>query len=108
MTKINVTQQLTELDGTVLIQPQQSCPTCRQTIEGVSLTLRVACTASLVDPQINKDLAGDESVKRYQLAMRIYGEDEPDLSLDERKLTRDLIAKRYGPLVVGQVWGMLE
>jgi len=108
MTQINVTQHLVDLDGKPLVQPQQSCPTCGQTIEGVPLTLRLVCTASLVAPQANQELSGDESVKRYQLAMRIYNEDEPDLSLDERKLTRDLIAKRYGPLVVGQVWGMLE
>jgi hypothetical protein len=55
-----------------------------------------------------KDISGDEKVKRFLLATRLHGQDSIDLSADEVVLCKRLVAKAYNPLVVGQAWAVLE
>ena len=109
--KIDVTQNLKELDGTDLQFRVMVCPECGQATEGMDFTLRLAITSALVaqfPDEERKGIEPSEKVKRYALAMRVYNEDTPDLNLDERKLIWDLVAKMRGPLVVGQVWDLLD
>ena len=77
---------------------------------GVTLTLAtVAIRALVANYDDERNLPGEEKVKRWQLAMFIRsGRDEVDLATEEVALIKKLIAKAYGPLIVGQTWGMLE
>ena len=54
-------------------------------------------------------LAGEEKVRRYQLAMKIMkAETKVDISIEDLALTKKQIAKMYGVLVCAQAWEMLE
>lgn len=65
-----------------------------------------ALLASYPDEQ---NLAGDEKVKRWSLAMKIDRQrKDPTLTADEIALIKKLVGKAYGPLIVGQAWTMLD
>ncbi len=54
-------------------------------------------------------LTGSEKMRRYRLASRIL--DAPSaapLTLEEAALCKTLVGDGYGPLIVGQVWSVLE
>ena len=53
-------------------------------------------------------MAGEEKLKRYKLAMLIYDNDAPELSIEDLAKIKELVGKAYVPLIVGQVWSMLE
>jgi len=38
----------------------------------------------------------------------MYNLGEIDLNLDDTKLVRDLVADLYTPLIVGQIWNILD
>lgn len=107
--KIDVTQQLTELDGEPLLEPVAVCQQCGQMTGGKPVTLRsVATRALMMQAQGGKNPPAEDKVARYHLAMRIHGEDSPDLSPEEIVLVRQQVGEQYQPLVVGQVWEMLD
>ena len=108
--KINVTQQLTELDGTPMVTGRQVCQVCGSVIgESMPMTVRLAATRALTAQYRDEmDLAGEEKVTRFHLALRLTDEDEPDLKAEEIVLIKKLIGKMYGPVVVGRVWGILD
>ncbi len=108
MTRIDVAQVLKELDGTPLEFADSVCPQCRSILEGKPFTLRLACTTALIAQFRDDQPKGDESVRRYHLAMKIYDNDEVDLSSEDKVLIKSLVAKQRDPLVVGQVWELLE
>jgi len=53
-------------------------------------------------------LDGEEKLKRWQLAMRVYLGGDVDLSSEEIAKIKKLVGKLYGPSVVGPVWTALE
>lgn len=89
-------------------------------------TLKTACVNVLLNPgvdeiicpqcrhQIKKpeELTGEEKAKRFMLATKIYGGDGSDGLVDigtkDIELLKDLIAKNYPPLTVGQAWLVLD
>jgi hypothetical protein len=73
-------------------------------------TLAIACINALMMPaEEGQRLTGEEQVKRYDLATAIYASTGPlEVTTEQVALAKDLVAKVYGPLVVGQVWKMLE
>ena len=74
------------------------------------LTLKtVSVEALLATFSDEQSLSGEEKAKRYVLATRIYANpEELDLTIEEMAKIKQLIGKGYGPLIVGQAWGMLE
>lgn len=107
--KIYFTQNLVQLDGSPLEFTTMACPACGRPRESRPATLRGACANALVAQfQDEQNLSGEEKVKRYQLAMKIINEDAVDLPAADVALIQKLVAKVYGPLIVGQVWEMLE
>ena len=105
--KLDVTQQLTNLDGTPLERPSRACPTCGRADESEPITLRGVTTTSLL-AQTQEQMKGDEKAKRWALAIRIEQEDAPILSVEEMALVKRLVGEIQPSLVVGQVWAMLE
>lgn len=109
MTKIDVTQPITDFDGSPIESPTQICTGCNQVVEGIVMTLRLVCTSAAVyQAQNEPPLPGEESVKRFALGMRIYDEDEPDLSAEDLALLKKRIAAMRPPIITARAWGMLD
>ncbi len=94
--KIDITQQLVGYNG----EPIQN---------GASaLTLRSVCCEALTAAYPEEKLAGEEKVRRFELARLLYAEDEPDVSVEDLALVKQLVGKGYGPVVVGPAWLLLD
>ncbi|MCK4577943.1 MAG: hypothetical protein KAU50_04085, partial [Candidatus Marinimicrobia bacterium] len=86
------------------------CQMCGQVVsEKEPMTVRLAAiralTASFRDEQ---NLAGDEKITRFHLALRITDEDKPELKAEGIVLIKTLVGKMYGPIIVGRMWTILE
>ena len=108
--KIDVTQQLTELDGTLMVTGRQVCPTCGQAVsEAEPMTVRLAATRALtVTFRDEPGVQGEERVRRFHLALRITDEDEPNLTVEEIALIKKLTGKLGGNVVAGRMWAILD
>jgi len=106
--KIDVTQQLRSIEGEPLATPETTCPQCGQAMETSPVTVRQVATGALMAQRRDEETSGEEKVRRYALAVKIHGEDDPDLRAEDVALVKELVGKSYGPLVVGQVWSMLD
>jgi hypothetical protein len=108
--KIDVTQQLLELDGTPMVTGKQICRTCGQGVSDKEpLTVRWAATKALTATfRDEPSLPGDEKVARFHLALKVTREDQLDLKAEDVVLIKQLVGKMYGPVVVGQVWSILD
>ena len=78
--------------------------------EGNVFTLKGVCATVLLSQQQNEKATGEEKMKRYELARKIW--DAPggvcDIKAEEIALLKKLIGDAYLPLVVGQAYIMLE
>ena len=108
--KIDVAQQLTELGGTPMVTGRQVCQVCGSVIgESEPMTVRLAAVRALTAQyRDEQDLAGDEKVTRFHLALRLTDESEPDLKAEEIVLIKSVVGKMYGPVVVGRMWSILD
>jgi hypothetical protein len=74
-----------------------------------SLSLKSVSVNSLMATfEADKNLSGDEKLKRYLLAVKINAGSEVDLTAEEITLLKVLIGRSYPPLVVGQAYLYLE
>lgn len=105
--KIYFLQSLINLDGSPLETVTAACPACGRATEKRTLTLYSVCAEALLAQLRDENPPGEEKARRYQLALKITNEDEIELTPEEAVLIRSLVAKVYGPLVVGQVWELL-
>jgi hypothetical protein len=97
--KFNGATALLTLAGAPLLTPDKS----PATLGGISAEALVMTFGD------EPTLSGEEKRKRYRFAHRISRSVVPlDLTPEEVVLLRGLVAKAYGPLVVGQVWDLLE
>ena len=108
--KIDVTQQLTELDGTPMTTGRQICQTCGQVIGKVEpMTVRLAAARALsVTFRDEQGLGGEERVTRFHLALKVTDEDEPNLMVEEIALIKKLTGKLGGNVVAGRMWELLD
>jgi hypothetical protein len=107
--KINVMQEIVQLDGAVVKTSNAICPTCQRAVgKSEPLTVRLACGKALVyrDPQSNMEFK--EQMERGELATRFYQNDEVELTTLEAGKIQGLVAEIYGPLVTYQVGMILE
>ncbi len=101
--KIDMTKPIKNLIGVNLENPESKLK------KKEPFTMRIVCTNSLLTPtQDDKNIDGNEKARRFELAMRVYTEDEIDLNVDELKLIKDLIGRLYSPLVVGRAYQILD
>ena len=103
-TEINFSQPITQLNGQPMVGPDG---------KPVELTLATVAENVLTSSfQDEPNLKGDEKVKRFVLATKIYDDatakKNTDISADDITLLKTLIAKAYNPLVTGQAWKMLD
>jgi len=80
---------------------------------GEDLTLAiVAARALLGNYQDEKDLPGEEKMRRFLLAKRILetnkDEEKAEFTIDEMALVKKLIAKAFPTIIAGQAWAMIE
>lgn len=87
--------------------------------DGIPITLGTICVNALLAPE--KDLKADEALKRHTLAQKIAGKvekteegidapshNEIEVSVKQRALLQDLIAKNYAPSIHGAAHHLLE
>lgn len=108
--KINVTQQLTELDGTPMVTGKVICQMCGQVVsEPEPMTVQLAATRALsASFRDEQSLTGDKKWPRFHLALKLTDEDEPDLKAESIVLIKQLVGKMYGPVIVGRMWAILD
>lgn len=75
---------------------------------GASMTLGDAAANALISQYPDETPSGADKVKRWSLAMRVHSAQQVELTADDIKLVKDFVAKAFGPLVVGQVWAILD
>lgn len=69
----------------------------------------VSVNALVMSYQDEATLGGDVKVKRFQLAEKIVGAKVAiELTADETVMLKGVVAKAYGPLVVGRVYGAVD
>ncbi len=74
-----------------------------------NLTLGEACAnALLAQYEDDARTSGEEKLKRYKLAGRVYKKQFSEVSTEEIALMKTLLAKAYGPTVVGPAYEALE
>lgn len=78
--------------------------------KGNEATLKgVVVEALLAQFEDERQLSGEDKLKRYQLAMKVNeSEGVCEMTAEEIALVKKLIGKAYGPLVSGQAWTILE
>ena len=102
MAKIKLNTPITTIDGQPLPEPLD--------FQGAVVNGLLAADST--------NLTIDEKIQRFQLAKKIQqaalsagdssGENEVDLTLDERAVIKKVCGTIYTPLVVGQLAAMLE
>ncbi|MHB8071516.1 MAG: hypothetical protein ACYDHF_06155 [Candidatus Cryosericum sp.] len=104
---VDFSQELKQLDGKPL-QDKTASGKGGPGFENVTLAT-VSLNALMAAYEDERGLSGEEKVKRFDLATAIYAATAPiDLPSELIALIKKLVAKGYGPLIVGQAWKMLE
>lgn len=95
---IKVDIVIKNMDGTVL----------KDVIDGeaVDATIKMAIVNAVLSPVEREN--GVEKVKKYELAKKVFANDEVDLDEDEIKLIKDRVGEVFAPIVVGQVYDLLK
>jgi hypothetical protein len=75
---------------------------------GLPMTLGDAVSSALVSPFKDESPSGQEKVKRWALALRVHAAKDIELTADDITMIKNLVAKAFGPLIVGQVWEILD
>lgn len=118
MAKIDFSFKLKTLDGSDIPEKPD------ETIDGPDgrkvkkeyppLTLKTVSVNALLMQEVDGDgrpveTSGEEKVKRFQFATRIYEAiGSIELQSEEITLLKRLIARAYLPLTVGQAWEILD
>jgi len=109
--QVDFTQELKKLEGGTLYKTEI------RVVDGVaknedtseSMLLRTPCINALMGVyEDEKNLSGEDKVKRYDMAIKIQSMSKVDFTPEDLSLIRKLVAKAYSPLIVGQVWKLLD
>jgi hypothetical protein len=101
--KLDVTQVLTGYDGEIIHEADDDGK-----VTDKATTLRIACARALMGHIQGEDIKGEEKLRRFTLARRIYKEDVVSLTVEEAALIKSLVGRFYVTNVVGAVWELLE
>jgi len=73
------------------------------------LTLKDVSANAILGNYQDEKIDGEEKLKRFLLATKIYeSKSELELTVDEVKMTKDLIARGYSTLVTGRALQILD
>ena len=97
--KLNLLTVMMNINGEPLLEPDKNS-------EVQKVTLRTVFVNALMIP-VEKD-TGVDKVAKYSLAIDIQKNDEVVLSAEQIVLLKEAIAKPYGPVIVGQVYAILD
>lgn len=97
--QFNLGQAFVDIEGKTIVDEQ-----------GVPFTIGSAAINSLLASfDDEKNLSGEDKLKRWELAMSIKNGSIPmEITVEDASLLKKLIAKAYSTMVVGQAWKMLE
>ena len=98
--KINFEQVLVDLKGENIKDGRDG--------QGEILKLKTVCVNSLLSDFQDERSTGEEKVERYELAKKIHAGGEIDLKTEKIAMLKQRVGKLYLPIVVGQVYEMLE
>ena len=96
--KINFSQKLLNLYGETIVDEASKNP----------LTLSKVCVEALLANDRNENIDGVEKLRRFELAKAIHEGKKDSLSAEETVLLKELVAKYFSTLVVGQALPMLD
>ena len=80
----------------------------KDNVEGkaVDATIKNAIVNAVLAP-VQKE-SGVDKVKKYELAKKVFENDEVDLNEDEIKTIKDAVGEQFSPIVVGQIFELLK
>jgi len=121
---IDFSKELTARDGEVLrdipkLEDFGLCQDCQDKVKeikesGTALTFKSVCVGALDSQQVDqqgklKKIHAMDKLKRAKLARKIYNATMPlELGLDDLRLIRDLVGENCVPLIVEQIWGVVD
>jgi hypothetical protein len=97
LVKVNV--PLTTLDGQVMKDNDSQGKAVDATVKSVIVNAVLA--------PVEKE-TGVEKVAKYELAKKVFENDEVDLDETEIKTIKDAVGKQFAPIVVGQIFELLK
>ena len=72
------------------------------------LTIGSACIFAILQANIDSKTPAEEKFKRYQLAQKLYGQSEVELTIDEVAKLKEWVGIAYSPMVMGRIYDYLE
>ena len=97
--KINVDETLKTLDGQTMMDNDGNG-------NAVEASLKTLLVNAVLAP--TKDEKGVDKVRKYELAKLIFKGGEVDLTAEDITLIKKQVGENFAPIVVGQVWDILE
>lgn len=95
---------LKDADGTPLTELRETSPKDTKKVE---VTLGIICSRALFTPKRDPE-PGDKKAERGALAFRIYDQGETELTAEEIVLIKQCVGEFLGPIVVTQVFDILD
>lgn len=105
--KISLNQKMKDIEGEVIKVNKQKG---KEVVEIDLKLAKVLITALTSNFEDEKNLEGEEKVKRFIIAQKIQRKKDGvvDLSVEDVAMIKKLVGKTWGTIVVGQVWEILE
>lgn len=76
--------------------------------EGKPILMRDIISSALLDQVPNENIPGDKKAERYTLALQIFKGGDQELKPEQLTLIKDIVGKTRPPLVVGQIYKLLD
>jgi len=99
---VNPMAQLKKFSGETLLQEVEKGG------ERKPLILKDVVIHALTNLLPNEQISGEDKFKCYLLAKKIYSDGVVSITIDEASLIKSRVDKFFGPLVLGQVYEILE
>lgn len=107
--KTNLNVALKNMDDVAMTETIKTMVDGKEVSEEKEIPLKTFCINALMADYQGETVDGNEKLKRYTLAKRIFkAEGEVELSVEEAALLKQLVPKGHTPLVVGQLFELLE
>lgn len=106
---IDFTRPITQLDGQALTGTDGKPMATQPTLGSICESALLAQYVDERDPQTGKEtISPEEKFARWKLAIKVNSAKDVTLTSEELTLIKKLVGKGYSPLIVGQVWTLLD
>ena len=95
---INFSETITTINGEDVKDPETE----------KSVTIASAAVEALLANYNDEQISGEDKLKRWNLAQKVNGGGDVDLTVEELALIKEVVGKGFGANVVGPVWTALE